>query len=217
MVLKPESRSGSMVVVNYLKRNSSFEDCDSKEEIPVHSSKKARELKASDVIVVRNKKRTRKSIVRFASETEVFEITRPTKEEKKDMHMSKQDQTSIILEVTETLRRLQCNQQSQPEGPFLHDERDRIIEEMGIERIVEQQNPDRIDRVKSAVSVVLQHQHRSKFFNAQENQSEIINEAWLEKHYRQFSKHAAELARSRGLRDQEMAPSLYPRRIVMAR
>jgi len=206
-----------MVVVNYLKRNSSFEDCESKEEITVHSSKKARELEISNVRVATNKKRTRKSIVRFASETKVFEITRPTKEEKKDMHMTKQDQTSIILEVTNALRRLQSNEQSKLEGGFLHDERDRIIEEMGIERIVEQQNPDRIDRVKSAVSVVLQHQRQSKLFDVHKNRSEILNEAWLEKHYRQFSNHAAKLARSRGLRDQERAPSLYPRRIVMAR
>ena len=45
----------------------------------------------------------------------------------------------------------------------------------------------------------------------------IIDEDWLRSEYRPFSEAAAEIARARGLRDEEVAPSLAPRLNLMIR
>jgi len=207
MVSKPETeiQSSTVAVVDYLKRDSSFEQSAPEYETEVHNSKKARVAETADARTGASKNNTRneKLNVTFSSSNDVFEITRRTDEEKNDMHMSKEDQRFIIRGIVNDIRRFDCDEQ--------------LIEERGLERLVEQQASERIERVKSAICVILQRQRQSKLFYTTKKQIQIINEGWLEKHYRPFSKVSANLARTRGLRDQERAPSFYPRKIIMSR
>jgi len=219
MVSKPEIQSSTMAVVNYLKRASSFEGCAPKYEMEVHNSKKAREVDTENRSPrpPKNNNRNGKLTVTFSSKNDVFEISRRTKEEKNDMHMSKEEQQLILREISNAMRRFYCDEPQQQLGVHDDDCNNKCIEDLGLERLVEQQKSERIERVKSAIYVILQCQWQTKIFNSSKNQIETINEVWLEKHYRPFSKVSANLARSRALRDQEMAPSLFPRAIVMAR
>eukprot|EP00536_Pseudo-nitzschia_multiseries_P002602 jgi/Psemu1/301459/fgenesh1_kg.35_\ len=212
------------VIPKYLKRASSSEDSatDCAEEL--HNSKKAREFQITQLVAgapeSKSIRKVRKPTVTFSSEIDVFEISRPTVEEKKYMHMTREDQKLIILEISDALRRFASyEQQQQQQGHCSCDEHENDLKELGLERIVEQQCSDRIDRVKSAICVILQHQrHSQQSRNASEKQqTHAMTESWLQKHYRPFSQLSAKLARSRGLRDQEMAPSLFPRQIIMAR
>ncbi len=211
-----------MAVGNNLKRSSSFDDCVTMTEDGIHYTKKAREANV-DVSAAspKNNERKEKLSVRFSSENEVFEITRPTQEEKLDMHMSKEDQKLIIQEISDAIHNVhKDNMYSQN---LADDSDNKFIQELGIQRILQQQEAARIDRVKSAIFVILQRQRQAKlfrrsklFYSAQES-TQVISESWLEKHYRPFSKVSSELARSRGLEDQETAPYLFPRKIVMVR
>lgn len=210
-----------MAAVNYLKRaSSSFDERATKYESGVHNSKKAREVKITSVPTTRtpkNNNRKEKLIVTFSSKDDIFEITRYTKEEKNEMHMSKEDQRLILREISNAIRRFDCDMPQQHESIHDDDSNNKCIEDLGLERIVEQQDSGRMKRVKSAICVILQRQRQSKLFKSSKNQMQTINEVWLEKHYRPFSKISANLARNRGLRDQEMAPYLFPRKIVMLR
>ena len=134
------------------------------------------------------------------------------------MHMSKEDQKTILLEVSDGLRRFELYEQQQKEDLHTDYQYDKSIEELGLERIVEQQNSERLKRVKSAICVILKRQRQSQLFKSfKKQQMQKINESWLQKHYRPFSELSAKLARNRGLRDQEMAPSHFPMQIVMSR
>lgn len=229
MVLKPEIQSSTMAAVNYLKRaSSSFDEHVTSYEAEVHNSKKAREFKPTVMAITsrtpnnnnnyNNNHRKEKLIVTFSSKDDIFEITRPTKEEKNDMHMSKEDQRLILREISNAIRRFDRDEPQRDDNIHDDDSNNKCIEDLGLERIVEQQDSGRMKRVKSAICVILQRQRQSKLFQASENPTKkTINEGWLEKHYRPFSKISANLARNRGLRDQEVAPYLFPRKIVMSR
>jgi len=225
MVSKLEEQSPTMPVGNYLKRSSSFEGCATESEAGAHNSKKAREENTPDTPAKSKKSNKRKGNwrVRFSlSENKVFEVERPTREEKINMHMTKEDQRGIIEEVSNAIRRADRDDLQQHNGADDSDS-NKFIEELGIERILQQQEIERTTRVKSAICVILQRQlqarlfRRSQFFYTSTEQTKIIDENWLEKHYRPFSKKSSDLARSRGLQDQEMAPYLFPRKIVMSR
>ena len=215
MVSKTEAQSPTMAVGNYLKRSSSFEsfqDCLPQNEAGINKTTRDDPEKSPNTNQRKGKKR-----VRFSTErNEIFEITRPTRAEKLDMHMSKEDQKLIIREISNAIRRF-----DKEDRPQQNDHK--FIQELGIERILQQQEAARIDRVKSGIGVILQRQRQAKLFRRSQlfysapEETQIINESWLEKHYRPFSKVSSELARSRGLEDQEMAPYLFPRKIVMAR
>jgi len=211
-----------MAVGNNLKRSSSFQDCVTMTEDGIHYTKKAREAAVdASAVSPKTNERKEKLRVRFSSENEVFEITRPTREEKHDMHMSKEDQKLIIRKISNAIHNLRKDDMySRNSGD---DSDNQFIQDLGIQRILQQQEAARIDRVKSAIFVILQRQRQARLFrrsklyySAQEN-TQVISEGWLEKHYRPFSKVSSELARSRGLEDQETAPYLFPRKIVMAR
>lgn len=227
-----------MVVANYLKRASSCEDSATQEREELHNSKKTRESELLDPTTTTttrlsanssNSNNTRKPTVTFSSTNDVFEISRPTREEKKYMHMSQGDQHQILLEISEALRREQQQQEAfySYTGDHHHcdNNNNNTIEELCLERIVEQQSSDRLERVKSGVCVILQRQRTqsqrfesSSSTNTKRQQAQLLlDESWLQKHYRPFSEVSSKLARSRGLRDQEMAPSLFPRLIVMSR
>jgi len=212
-----------MAAVNYLKRaSSSFDERVTKYEAEVHNNKKAKDVKTTGMPTTsrtpNNNNRKEKLIVTFSSKDVIFEITRPTKEEKNDMHMSKEDQRLILREISNAIRRFDCDEPQQHDNIHDDDSNNKCIEDLGLERIVEQQDSGRMKRVKSAICVILQRQRQSKLFQLSENpMQQTINEGWLEKHYRPFSKISANLARNRGLRDQEMAPYLFPRKIVMSR
>lgn len=210
-----------MAVADYLNRSPSFdENVAKRSEMEVHCSKKAREETTDTTTTNRTQKKNKRNGklgVTFSSKNEVFEITKPTKEERDDMHMSREDQKLIIREISKAIRRLDDDEAARQNGGFHDSDSDgKSIEDLGIERIVEQQDSERVQRVKSAIRVILQRQRQSKLFRHQQQQI-IIDDVWLEKHYRPFSKVSANLARSRGLHDQEMAPFLTPRKMVMSR
>merc|ERR1712207_23498 len=194
-----------MAVVEYLKRDSASEGYATKSKDELNNTKKSRGIDYSEISTIKQKKtkRNRHLSVTFSSKNDVFEIARRTSEEKNDMHMSPEDQRLIIREISNAMRRFKCD--------------DQFITDFGLDRIIEQQHPERILRVKSAILAVLQRQRQSKLFPSSKKATQIINEVWLEKHYRPFSKVAANLARSRGLEDQEFVPFLSPRKIIMSR
>lgn len=237
-----------MKVANYLKRASSCEDSSTykESEEEVHNNKKAREVER--VVPQRASRRTRTSTnknkltVTFSTKNDVFEISRLNQREKNDVHMSKEDQNLILREILDAMRSFDSSSEQQQQQGMIYgnvdcrNDNDYDIKELGLERILEQQNSDRLERVKSAICVILQRQRQSQLQLQSQSQSQLlksfsttprekenqtqtinINELWLKKHYRPFSELSAKLARSRGLRDQEMAPSLIPRKIVMSR
>jgi len=218
MVFKHENPSSTLDVVNYLKRPSSFEECDTTCEVEVRNIKETREEENTNTTIETPTKNNRnaKLTVTFSSKNDVFEITSPTKEEKNDMHMSREDQRLIIREISNAIRRSDRSELQQLQCIHDDDVERKRIEDLCLERILEQQDSERTERVKSAICIILQRQRQSKLFHSPEKQLQI-NEVWLEKHYRPFSKISAHLARSRGIRDQEMAPYLSPRKIVMSR
>jgi len=206
MVSKPEIQFSTMAVVEYLKRDSSFDDeYATKFKVNVHNSKKTRIIDNVSALTRRAKqsKTNRKRTVTFSSKSDVFEIARRTREEKKDMHMSPEDQRLIIRDISIVVSRFKRDEQ--------------LIEDLGLDRIVEQQDPKRMERVKSAIFAILQRQRQSKLFPSSKKSTQSLTEVWLEKYYRPSSKLSANLARSRGLQDQETTPFLCPRKIVMAR
>ncbi|VEU41080.1 unnamed protein product [Pseudo-nitzschia multistriata] len=205
-----------MLMTNSLAQTASDEGCATRPREDLLDSKKIRDFPGRQVSSIKHN--IRKPTVTFSSKNDVFEIPRPTNEEKKYMHMSSEDQRKTIVEIADALRRLESYERKQNEASYYADETqhdDKMIEELGLERIVEQQRSDRLDRVKSAIFVILQRQRQSKILQSSKKLN--IDEQWLKEHYRPFSELAAKLARSRGLRDEEMAPSLFPRLIVMAR
>lgn len=211
-----------MVIVKSLKRASSNEDCATQGREELCNNKKRGEFKILDrtsrISGITSNNNTRESTVTFSSKNDVFEISRPTKKENQNMHMSKEDQKTILLEVSDGLRRFELYEQQQKEDLHTDYQYDKSIEELGLERIVEQQNSERLKRVKSAICVILKRQRQSQLFKSfKKQQMQKINESWLQKHYRPFSELSAKLARNRGLRDQEMAPSHFPMQIVMSR
>mmetsp|Transcript_28101 Transcript_28101/g.58383 ORF Transcript_28101/g.58383 Transcript_28101/m.58383 type:complete len:248 (+) Transcript_28101:164-907(+) len=247
-----------MAVANHLKRSSSCEDVVCTCEQDVHNNKKAREQNdESTTTATTTTTLGGRAFVRFSSKNDVFEISRPTKEERNDMHMSSADQNLILREIIDGIRRLdsyhdQQQQQYPHEGigcDFAMDwdygssnsrsssnnnnnteSNNTCIEDLGLERILEQQDADRIKRMRSAIFVILQRQKQSRRLlrgnrnpfsrgngETPKQQPSSISEHWLEKHYRPYSKVSAKLARNRALRDQELAPSLFPRKMVMAR
>jgi hypothetical protein len=137
------------------------------------------------------------------------------------MHMTKEDQRIIIQEISDAIRR--CNSDDLLPPHDGDDSDNKFIEEKGIQRILQQQELARVNRVRNAKNAILQRQQQSKLFRRSQmyyfptEHREIINESWLEKHYRPFSKVSSDLARSRGLEDQEMAPYLTPRKMFMVR
>lgn len=229
MVKKLEVQSPTVDVGNYLKRSSSFDDRTIEAEVDIHSSKKARE-ETSEVPIIsqeqnkekkKSNKRKGNSRVRFSSKNEVFEIAARTREEKLEMHMTKEDQRLIIQEVTEAIHRFDSDNLEPEIGG--EDSENTAIAELGIERILQQQEPSRMNRVRCAKSVILERQRQAKLFKRSQlfygtsEQTQVINESWLEKHYRPFSKMASELAHNRGLEDQELAPYLIPRKMIILR
>jgi len=203
-VSRPEIQSSTMAVVEYLKRDSSFEECATKSKVETDNMKTAgRHNLNISTFKPKNWKRKEKLNVTFSFKNDVFEIARRTSEEKHDMHMSPEDQRLIIREITNAMGRLKCDK--------------RFIEDLGLDRIVEQQDHQRMVRVKSAILAVLQRQRQSKRSPSSKKETQTINEVWLEKHYRPFSKVSANLARSRGLEDQEKVPFFTPRKIIMSR
>merc|ERR1712176_406051 len=95
------------------------------------------------------------------------------KKEKKNMYMNKEDQKLILREVVTAMRRF-------------HDLDESSIEDLGLEWIVENQGVERKKRMKSAIDVVLQRQRQFRILNP--SKSKILNDLWLDKHYRPFSK-----------------------------
>lgn len=229
MVKKLEEQSPTMDVGIYLKRSSSFDDCAIEAEVDAHSSKKARERTPEESLISQkpnkqkknSNKQERKSRVRFSSKNEVIEIAPRTREEKLEMHMTKEEQRLIMQEITEAVRRFDRHNLKQQVGG--EDSENTVISELGIERILQQQEVTRIIRVRNAKIAILQRQRqikifkRSKLFCGPTEQTKTIDENWLEKYYRPFSKISSELAHSRGLEDQEMAPYLTPRQMIMSR
>eukprot|EP00533_Pseudo-nitzschia_delicatissima_P012824 CAMPEP_0197282992 /NCGR_PEP_ID=MMETSP1432-20130617/24705_1 /TAXON_ID=44447 /ORGANISM="Pseudo-nitzschia delicatissima, Strain UNC1205" /LENGTH=248 /DNA_ID=CAMNT_0042749973 /DNA_START=51 /DNA_END=797 /DNA_ORIENTATION=- len=248
MVSKREMQSPTVPVGNHLKR-SSLDSVTITTEAGVHYIQPSREENA--VSAQNNTAKGKLRRVRFSSENEVFEITRPTRDEKIDMHMTREDQKLIIREISNAIHRL--GREDSKNGANDSDS-NQYIEELGIERILQQQQSQRIERVRSAIFIILQRQRQAKLFRKSKIQqsqriervrsaifiilqrqrqaklfrkskiysspretTQIISEGWLEKHYRPFSKVSSELARNRGLQDEETAPYLFPRRIVMAR
>mmetsp|Transcript_4361 Transcript_4361/g.9096 ORF Transcript_4361/g.9096 Transcript_4361/m.9096 type:complete len:213 (-) Transcript_4361:156-794(-) len=212
MVSKREMQSPTVPVGNHLKR-SSLDSVTITTEAGVHYIQPSREENA--VSAQNNTAKGKLRRVRFSSENEVFEITRPTRDEKIDMHMTREDQKLIIREISNAIHRL--GREDSKNGANDSDS-NQYIEELGIERILQQQQSQRIERVRSAIFIILQRQRQAKLFRKSKIETtQIITEGWLEKHYRPFSKVSSELARNRGLQDEETAPYLFPRRIVMAR
>ncbi len=218
MVSKRDIQSPTVAVGNHLKRSSL--DCVTiTTEAGVHYIQPSREDENAGTTQNNNAKGKLRR-VRFSSENEVFEITRPTRDEKIDMHMTKEDQKHIIREISDAIDRL--GREDSKNGANDSDS-NRYIEELGIERILQQQQSQRIERVRSAIFIILHRQRqaklfrKSKLYSSPKENTQIISEGWLEKHYRPFSKVSSELARNRGLQDEETAPYLFPRRIVMVR
>jgi len=205
MLTRPEIQPSAMTVVEYLVGDSSFEEFATKSKVDVHDMKKSRGVDHSNnsTIKQKNMKRNRQLTVTFSLKNDVFEIARRTSEEKSDMHMSPEDQRLIIREISNAVRRVKCD--------------DQFIADFGLNRIIEQQDPERLLRVRSAILAVLQRQRQSRLFPSSKKGMQTINEVWLEKYYRPFSKVSANLARSRGLEDQEFFPFFTPRKIVMSR
>jgi len=203
---------------NYSKRNSCFEESAATPEVEAHNSKKTEEETQSIPTIIRkNKNMDRKLSVTFSTKNDIYEISRRTKEEKVDMHMSREDQKLIIQEMSNAMHRYYFEEQNQLKGVYVDDSNRKCIEDLGLERIIEQQDAGRIKRMKSAVYVILQRQRKSRLFDSCEKETKSIDENWLQKHYRPLSKTSANLARSRGIRDQEMSPYLFPRKNVMVR
>ncbi len=229
MVKKLEEQSPTMDVGIYLKRSSSFDDRAIEAEVDAHSSKKAGEKLSEEPIISQkpnrqkksSNKRERNSRVRFSSKNEVIEIAPRTREEKLEMHMTKEEQRLIMQEITEGVRRFDRHNLKQQVGG--DDSENTVISELGIERILQQQEATRINRVRNAKRVILQRQRQIKLFKRSQlfcgptERTKAIDDNWLEKYYRPFSKVSSELAHSRGLEDQEMAPYLTPRQIIMSR
>lgn len=78
----------------------------------------------------------------------------------------------------------------------------------GLESILEQRGSDRSERMDKAVTMIVERQ----CFGLR-----VDDEAWLERHYRPLTSHAAKLARERGLRDHVAVPPSSPQAMVMAR
>lgn len=203
MVSKPEIQSSTIAVVEYLKRDSSFEECATKSKVEVYNMNGLTEIQRLNNSTNKPKIRNRRLTVTFSVKNDVFEIARRNSEEKNDMHMSPEDQRLIIREITKAMRQFECDEES--------------FKDLGINRLVEQQDPKRIARVRSAILAVLQRQRQSKLFPSSNKMTQTINEVWLEKHYRSYSKISANLARNRGLEDQELVPFYTPRKLVMSR
>ncbi|MGK3756355.1 MAG: hypothetical protein ACI8RD_008666 [Bacillariaceae sp.] len=205
---------------------------------------------ASRVQVVSiTKKAKNKKVVRFTSECEnvVYGYPRPTKDEKIDMYMSKDDYKNIIMTVVEGMNNNNNSNNKKQESNNSEDtDTDTDNDnELCIECILVQQNSDRIERVKSAISIILQRQKEQKYQKQMMTMTRNIHmniidddsvlaipvdddddddddndfEIWLDKFYRQpYSKLSSKLARNRGLCDQELIlSSLSPRTIVMTR
>ena len=205
MVSKPQLQSSTVAVDSCLKGASSFQELATKYDVGVLNSKSANEVLTARAAVTtqKNDDKNKRLCVTFSAKTDVFEISRPTQEEKIEMHMSKEDQKLIIREISTAMRRFDLDES--------------YIGDLGLEKIIEQQDLERTKRIKSAICVILQRQRQSRIFDASKDQIQILNDLWLEKHYRPFSKVSADLARSRGLQDQEKSPYLFPRKIVMSR
>ena len=202
------------------------------------------------VVVPITKKAKNNKVVRFTSECEnvMYRYPRPTKEEKNDMYMSKDDYERIIMNVVKGIHKKQesnnDDNNNNSEDTDTNNNNDNE-NELCIECILVQQNSDRIERVKSAISTILKRQKQQKYQkqmmttmnrnmniiddddnnngNDNDNDNRHIDdndyESWLEKYYRQpYSKLSLKLAGNRGLRDQEViVSSLSPRKIVMTR
>lgn len=204
MLPRPEIQSSTMTVVEYLKRDSSFEECATKSKLDDHNMKSIGVDHSNDSSIEEEiTKRNRQLTVTFSLQNDVFEIARRTSEEKSDMHMSAEEQRLIIRDISIAMRRVKGD--------------DQFIADFGLNRLIEQQDPERLLRVKSAIIAVLQQQRQTKLFPSSRKGTQTINEVWLEKYYRPFSKASANLARSRGLEDQEFVPFFTPRKIVMVR
>ena len=228
MVKKLEIQSPTMDVGNYLKPSCSFDDRAVEAPVDLHSSKNARDKTSEQHLISqkpnkqkRNSNKRERSRVRFSSKNEVIEIAPRTREEKLEMHMTREDQRIIMTEVTEAIRQFDTKNRKPQVGG--EDSENTVISELGIERILQQQDATRINRVRNAKSVILQRQRQAKLFKRSQlfygptEQTKAIDDNWLEKHYRPFSKVSSELAHNRGLEDQEMAPYLIPRQMIMSR
>ena len=195
------------------------------------------------VVVPITKKARNNKVVRFTADCEnvMYRYPRPTKEEKIDMYMSKDDYERIIMNVVKGIHKKQesnNDDNNNSEDTDTNNNNDNENEnELCIECILVQQNSDRIERVKSAVSTILKRQKQQKYqkqmmmtmnrnmniIDDNDNDNRHIDdndyESWLEKYYRQpYSKLSLKLAGNRGLRDQEViVSSLSPRKIVMTR
>lgn len=219
MVLKLENISSTVDVATYRKGTSPYHKRASKYEVEIRNVMMTREselLNRTSTRTTDNKNsRNGKRTVTFSSKIDVFEVERPTIVEKLDMHMSKADQQAILREISSTIRQLAFENQFQ--GVYDDERNNALLEELCLKRIIDQQGPERINRIKSALCVILRRQKQHRLSNSSEKETLTINEAWLEKHYRPYSKVSANLARGRGLRDQEVAPFLCPRKNVMSR
>ena len=205
MVSKPQLQSPTVVVGNCSKGSPSFRELATKYDAGYLKSKRAKDVLTGSVAVTTtrtNDDKNKTLRVSFSEYADVFEVPYPTKKEKKSMYMNKEDQKLILREVVTAMRRF-------------HDLDESSIEDLGLEWIVENQGVERKKRMKSAIDVVLQRQRQFRILNP--SKSKILNDLWLDKHYRPFSKVSASLARSRGLRDQEKSPYFFPRRNAMSR
>ncbi|OEU16124.1 hypothetical protein FRACYDRAFT_238710 [Fragilariopsis cylindrus CCMP1102] len=112
------------------------------------------------VVPTTKKAKNNNKVVRFTSECEnvMYRYPRPTKEEKLDMYMSKDDYERIIMNVVKGIHKKQesnnDDNNNNSEDTDTNNNNDNE-NELCIECILVQQNSDRIERVKSAISTIL--------------------------------------------------------------
>lgn len=160
--------------------------------------------RADSPILTRHKRpRTARSerTVNFAKNDQVLEIsTREgfSRQELNFLYMSKSEHKRIQLEIVDLIREYRSRQFSW-EG----EEKERL---RGLESLTNHDDGGRLLRMKSAVSAVVERQIYGS-----------IDEMWLSKVYRPYSRVAQSWAHQRALMDSRAAFSDAPRAIVMSR
>jgi len=173
MVLKLENISSTVDVATYTKGTSPYQKFASKYDVEIRNVMTTRESEPLNRTTTRttdNKNsRIGKRTVTFSSKIDVFEITRPTIVEKLDMHMSRADQQAILREISSTIRKIAFDNQF--EGVYNDEHNNKLLDELCLKRIVDQQGPERINRIKSALCVILRRQQQHRLSNSSEKET----------------------------------------------
>ncbi len=139
--------------------------------------------------------------VKFVGDHRIIEIANRqsfSQQDLNNLYLSKSEHNRIQMEIVEVIREYRLGQIS-----WGGKEIERL---RGLEPLTNHDDQGRLSRMKGAVSAVIQRQLNG-----------VIDEIWLSKVYRPYSRKAQSLAHKRAEKDSLAAFSDAPRMIVMSR